>query len=238
MFTRLSSLFLFTSLLASPLQADTVHIMADRDNTLIEFEAGKTANGSGPSFFTGHTNQAEFGIRRGLVRFNVAAALPENALIDSVSLKLYQSSGNSTSSAVSVHRVLSDWGEGASVATGGKGVAAAADDATWLHTYYDYDYWVQQGGHFVPHASATAIVGGKGYYTWESTVHMVNSVRMWLHAPEHNYGWLVMGDEETLGSVKSFFSSECVDARVDARYLCGDSNQRPMLTIEYHLPGE
>jgi hypothetical protein len=227
MFTRLSSLFLFTSLLASPLQADTVHIMADRDNTLIEFEAGQTANGSGPSFFAGHTNQAEFGIRRGLVRFDVAAALPENALIDRAFVSLYQSSGNTVPSAVSLHRVLADWGEGASFSSGGSGAPAEENDATWQHTFYAYDYWVKEGGHFIPHASAIATVGGKDFFTWQSNANLVNDVRLWLHAPQQNYGWLVMGNEETRGSVKRFTSREGAD-----------SNQYPMLTIEYHLPGE
>lgn len=238
MFIRLSSLFLFTCLLASPLQADMVHITADRDATLIEFNAGEAANGSGPSFYAGHTNQENFGIRRALLHFDVASALPENALIDSVSLKLYQSSGNAEEGAFSLHRVLSDWGEGASVATGGSGAPVEDNDATWLHTFYDYDYWVQQGGLFVPHASATTMIRGKGFYTWENTVYLENNVRLWLHAPEHNYGWLVMGDENTRGSVKSFYSRECVDAAVEDKYKCTGSDQRPMLTIKYHLPGE
>jgi hypothetical protein len=235
---RILSTLLLTCLTALPAFAGMVTIPADRDATLIEFEAGERANGSGPSFFAGHTNQEEFGTRRGLVRFDVAAALPENALIDGASLRLYQSSGNAEPSAVSLHRVLSDWGEGASIATGGQGVLAEPGDATWLHTFYDYDYWVQQGGHFIPHASATAMVGGKAFYQWENIVHLENDVRLWLHAPQQNYGWLVMGDEDTGGSVKSFYSRECVDADVDDRRKCADSNQRPMLTIEYHLPGE
>lgn len=238
MFMRISSLFIFACLAVSPLQADTIRIPADRDATLIEYNAGDTANGSGPSFFTGHTNQAEFGVRRALLHFDVAAALPANALIDSVSLVLYQSSGNAEEGTFSLHRVLSDWGEGASIATGGSGAAAENNDATWLHTFYDYGYWVQEGGHFVPYASATAMVHGKGYYSWESTVHLENNVRFWLQAPEHNFGWLVMGDEETRGSVKSFYSRECLDVAVDIKYKCGDSDQRPMLSIEYHLPGE
>jgi hypothetical protein len=236
MFTRLSSLVFLTCLAALPAFADMAHIQADRDTTLIEFseitqegcpiEAGDVcANGSGPYFFTGNTNHA--GIRRGLVRFNVAARLPENAIIDAASLRLYQSSGNAEPSAVSLHRVLSDWGEGESSATGGQGAPAEPNDATWLHTFYDHLYWVQEGGHFVPHASATAMVRGNGSYTWENTVHLENNVRFWLHAPEHNFGWLVMGDEYTRGSVKRFASRNS-----------GNSTQRPVLTVEYHLPGE
>lgn len=236
---RILSTILLACLAAMPVLAEMVVIPADRDATLIEDAEGDVANGSGPSFFSGHTNQAKFGIRRGIVRFDVASALPADALIDSASLRLYQSSGNAEPGTVSLHRVLSDWGEGASIATGGKGVSAEHGDATWLHTYFDYDYWVQQGGHSVPYASASLTVGGKEFYTWESTVHLVNNVRLWMHAPQQNYGWLVSGDEDTPGSVKSFYSRECVNAVVDdVRHLCKDSKQRPVLIVEYHLPGE
>jgi len=226
MFKMLST-FLLTCLTTLPAFADMVHITADRDNTLIEFEAGQTSNGIGPSFFAGHTNQAEFGIRRGLVRFDVAAALPDNALIDRAFVSLYQSSGNAEPDAVSLHRVLADWGEGASFSAGGSGAPAEENDATWLHTFYEYDYWVKEGGHFIPHASATATVDGKDYFTWQSNTHLVNDVRLWLHAPKQNFGWLLMGDEETRGSVKRYTSREGAN-----------SNQHPMLTIEYYLPGE
>ncbi len=55
---------------------------------------------------------------------------------------------------------------------------------------------------------------------------MVNNVRYWLHHPERNFGWLVMGDEDSGGSAKRF------DSREGAI-----SNQHPVLTVEYHLPG-
>jgi len=206
--------------------AEMVHIPADRDATLIEDAGGGAANGLGP-LFAGHTNQQLFGVRRALVRFDVASALPENAIIDRVFLSLYQNSSNTEPSSVSLHRVLGDWGEGASFSNGGSGAAAEPGDATWMHTFYDYDYWVQQGGHFVPVASAAAAVGGKDFYTWQSTVHMVNNVRHWLHDQSRNFGWLIMGDEDTRGSVKRYASRES-----------GDSDQQPMLTIEYHLPGK
>ena len=221
-----------------PAFADIVHIPADQDTTLIEDADGALSNGAGPAFFAGRTNQSMFSIRRALLRFDVAAALPENALIDRVFLTLYQGSNNVTPSDVSLHLVLADWGEGASFSGGGGGAAAEPGDATWLHTFHDYDYWVQQGGLFVPHASATTIVLGKGFYTWASTVFLENNVLLWLQAPEHNYGWLVMGDEDTRGSVKSFYSRECFDAAVEDKYKCAGTDQRPMLTIEYHLPGE
>jgi hypothetical protein len=218
---------IFTSLITLPAFADMVHIPADRDTTLIEDAEGDAANGSGPAFFAGRTNQSLYSIRRAVVRFDVASALPQNAVIDRVFLTLYQGSNNEQPSDVSLHRVLADWGEGASFSGGGGGAPAEPDDATWLHTFYDYDFWVQQGGHFVPHASATATIAGNDFYTWQSTVQMVNNVGLWLHNPERNFGWLLMGDEDTGGSVKRFASREGAD-----------SNQHPMLSIEYHLPGE
>lgn len=225
MFKILPTLLL-SSLAAMPALADMAYIPADRDTTLIEDASGATSNGFGPSIFAGHTNQSMYGIRRALLRFDVASALPEDAIIDKVYLSLYQSSGNAEPGDFNLHRVLGDWGEGASFATGGGGAAAEDGDATWLHSFYDYDYWVHQGGHFVPHASSTATVGGKDFHTWQSTNHMVNNVRHWLHDPERNFGWLVMGDEDTRGSVKRFSSRES-----------GNSDQQPMLIVEYHLPG-
>ena len=224
---RILSTILLTCLTATSVFADMVHIPADRDATLIEDAEGDIANGIGPAFFVGQTNQSAFGARRGLIRFGVAAALPENALIDRAFLSLYQNSGNAEPSTVSLHRLLDDWGEGASFSAGGKGAPAEPGDATWLHTFYDVQYWVQEGGQFIPRTSATAVVGGTDFYTWQSTTHLVNDVRLWLHAPQQNFGWLVMGDEDSKGSVKRFDSREGLT-----------SGQHPILTVEYHLPGE
>jgi hypothetical protein len=207
--------------------AGEVNIPADRDTTLIEDAEGDVANGSGPNIFVGHISQAVFGIRRGLLRFDVAAALPEDAIIDRVSLRLYQNSNNPEPGVIRLHRVLSDWGEGKSSKSGGRGAAAEADDATWLYTFYDHRNWTRPGGHFFPDASATGVVKDKDFHTWKNTDKLVNDVRLWLHTPQQNFGWLLMGDEDTHGSVKRFASREGKE-----------SNQHPMLSIEYHLPGE
>jgi len=224
---RLLSIFLLTCLAAAPVFADMVHIPADRDNTLIEDADGALSNGAGPAFFAGRTNQSLFSIRRALVRFEVASAVPADAIIDRVFLTLYQGSNNAEPSDVSLHRVLADWGEGGSMSGGGGGAPAESGDATWLHTFHDYDYWVRQGGHFVSRTSGSATVAGNDFYTWQSTNHMVSDVRYWLSHPERNFGWLLMGDEGNGGSVKRF------DSRT-----APNGNQHPMLTIEYHLPGE
>lgn len=223
---------IFPTLLASFLMtasafASEVNIPADRDTTLIEDAEGDLANGAGPNLFVGHTNQAEFGIRRGLLRFDVAAALPGNAIIDRVSLRLYQNSSNPEPGTVTLYRVLDDWGEGKSSKTGGRGAPAEPADATWLHTFYDHRHWSHPGGHYLTDVSTTADVNDKNHYIWKSTDSLVNDVRLWLRAPQQNFGWLLMGDEVTRGSVKRFASHESKER-----------NQHPMLSIEYHLPGE
>lgn len=221
---RILTTLLLTCLTALPAFADMVDIPADRDVTLIEDPDGALANGSGLSIFAGRTGQEVGGIRRALIRFDVAANLPENALIDSATLTLYLNKGNSGQTTVSIHRVLSDWGEGGSSSNGGGGAPAQDHDATWLHTFYDYDYWVQAGGHFIPHAGATQMVGATGFYDWSDNTNLVNDVRLWLKAPGQNFGWLVMGDEDALRTVMRF----------DSR----DGSNPPVLTVEYHLPGE
>lgn len=224
---RLLSIFLLTCLAVAPVSAEWVDIPADRDATLIESTDGSSANGSGPSMFAGHTNQELFGVRRALVRFDVASELHADAIIDSVYLTLYENRLNLDPVEVSIHRVLSDWGEGASFSNGGSGALSQPDDTTWLHTFYDYDYWSHQGGNFAPKASATTTVGGNDFFTWQSTKQMAKNVRHWRNNPSRNFGWLIMGDEYTRGSVKSFASR-----------TAGNISQQPVLTIEYHLPGE
>jgi len=219
---------LISSLMAAAVFAGEVNIPADRDATLIEDAEGDVASGSGPTLFAGLTNQPAFGKRRGLIHFDVVAVLPENAIIERVSLRLYQNSSNPEAGVISLHRVLNDWGEGRSSRAGGRGAPAEPEDATWLHTFYDRNHWPHAGGgHFSPDASAAEEITDKGSHVWKSTGKLVGDVRLWLRTPQRNFGWLLLGDEDTRGSVKRFASRESKE-----------SNQHPVLHIEYRLPGE
>lgn len=215
-------------LLAGPAAlAETVTVEADRDATLIEHPDGALANGSGPAMFAGHTAQAAGGIRRALVRFDVAGALPARAVIDRVTLRLTLMPSNVGARAIRLHRVLADWGEGASSATGGGGAPAQPGDATWIHTFWDTEYWAQPGGLFAGRVSAQQVVDDPGAYTWADTEHLAQDVRLWNAAPWMNFGWILIGDELSIQSSKNFASREAPDPSV-----------RPMLEIDYHLPGE
>lgn len=218
---------LVTLLIALPAAAETVTIEASRDATLIEDPDGAWSNGSGAFFFAGRTNQPQNGVRRALLYFDVAAVLPRNAIVESASLTLYMSPSNSEIRALRLHRLLADWGEGPSSSSGGGGAPSEPGDATWLHTFYDQEFWAHSGGQFLGRASARREVGESDFYTWESTRHTLQDVRLWSSAPQRNFGWVLIGDETARQTAKSFASREHPDATA-----------RPRLEIRYRLPGD
>ena len=55
------------ALLSLPSAAETVLIPASHDATVIEDPDGALANGSGPFFFAGRTNQEQDSVRRGVL---------------------------------------------------------------------------------------------------------------------------------------------------------------------------
>jgi hypothetical protein len=209
-----------------PAASETLTLEASRDATLIEDPDGSLANGAGPVFFVGHTAQSENGIRRALLSFDVAAALPRGAIIESVSLRLFMTPSNPEPRPIRLHRVLADWGEGPSARSGGGGATALPGDVTWLHTFWDYDFWVQSGGQFLGRASAALVVAGPGYYSWSDVPHLAQDVRLWNEAPARNFGWILTGDETTRQSSKSFASREHPDPAL-----------RPILVITYRTAG-
>jgi len=209
--TQAEALFLFLLFGALPVWAETVFVRADRDTTLIEDPDGAFSNGAGPAFFVGQTNQAAGSLRRGLVRFDVASALPQGAIVESVTLHLTALPGNPGVSLVRLSRVLADWGEGASFSTGGRGAPSEPGDATWIHTFYDTDFWNHTGGQFVRGASEAFVVNGPGEYLVMSDPKMLADVRLWKAAPSHNFGWILIGDEGRPQSVQPFASRESPD---------------------------
>jgi len=214
-------------LVAVPAAAETVVIEADRDATLIEDADGAWANGSGPVFFAGRTNENQGGVRRAVLRFDVAGALPPRAIVEEARLTLFATPSNSSLAGYRVHRMLAAWSEGASSSSGGIGAPSLPGDVTWLHTSYAAEFWIHNGGHFDGRFSSAADVGNSGFYVWPSTRHMVRDVREWLDAPQRNHGWILIGDETTRQTVKSFASREALDPDL-----------RPVLEVDYRLPDE
>ncbi len=206
-------------------------LAAERDNTLYEDAEGTLSNGAGPYLFAGETQNA--GTRRAVLAFDVNT-LPEGALITGVSLRLHVSKIPPAQGAYefALHRLIADWGEGASNAggAGGNGTLAQSGDATWIHRFYEEDaasalLWATPGGDFVAAPSATASVGDVGEYEW-SSAGMVADVQAWVDDPSVNFGWVLVGNEEEAQSAKRFDSRENPNEAV-----------RPVLVVDYVPPG-
>ncbi len=214
-------LLLGVFLTSAAVQADIVQLQASRDNTLYDINDGLLSNGGGDFFFAGMT--AIDTRRRGIVAFD-HSALPAGATILSASVTLSMSKTITGVQMVELHRVLSDWGEGATNAPGEEGIGAPAQtgDVTWQHTFFPGSLWAAEGGDFDPTASASQIVSVVGFYTWASTPGLVADVQAWVDDPASAYGWLVLGNEGAPGTAKRFDSSENL---VVAR--------RPVLTVEF-----
>ncbi len=212
-------------LVATAALADDVSLTPFKDNTLYESPLGDLSNGRGQHVFAGASGTSED--RRALLAFDVAAAIPAGSRIDGATLRLHMSRTISGPFAVSVHRVLADWGEGESDAAGAEGAGgeAQANDATWLHTFFDQSFWHTPGGDFDPAGRAMTIVGDIGFYSWSSP-GLVSDVQAWLDSPQTNLGWLLLGgDEGELSTSKRFDSRDHLDPLL-----------RPMLTIQYTIP--
>jgi photosystem II stability/assembly factor-like uncharacterized protein len=199
----------------------SVSINPSKDNTLYEYVVadGDRSNGVGDYFFAGKT--ATGLIRRGALAFDIAGSIPAGSTITSVSLSMHMSRTLlETAQTVELHKLLADWGEGTSDASGeeGDGAPATTNDATWRHGFYDTIFWATQGGDFSNTVSASQSVGAIGDYTW-SSVQMVADVQSWLDNPVNNFGWLVLGNESASTTAKRFDTRE--------------RTSPPVLTIEY-----
>ncbi len=219
------------TLAVTPGSGQSVTLEPTKDNTLYESAAGNLSNGSGTGFFVGRTNQipADGPLRRALLAFDVAGNVPAGAVITSASLQLRQSQGTSFANDISIFRVLVDWGEAGSVSAGGgggMGGAAQTGDATWTSNFFGSSLWASTGGDFDPVARATTTVADVGFYTWASTPGLVADVQAWLDTPAGNFGWILIGEEGLAGRAKRFATREV-----------GDPASRPLLTIDYVMPG-
>jgi hypothetical protein len=216
-----------TLLPATPaILAGSVEITPIRDCTLIEDPEGALGNGSGPHLFAGRNSAPSNSIRRALLQFDVAGQIPSGSVVTGAVLTLHMSQTNAGAEIVSLHRVVAEWGEGASWASGGSGAPSEPGDATWIHTFHEGGFWGHAGGDLTA-SSASAVVDGPGYYAWVSTTGMVADVQGWLDDPAGNHGWLLRGNEAASSTVKRFDSREHDDGAV-----------RPVLTVEFARAGD
>ncbi|MBV9209709.1 MAG: hypothetical protein JOZ52_03715, partial [Acidobacteria bacterium] len=156
-------------------------VQVKKDNTIIESPNGDLSSGKGSTIFVGRTGQAENSIRRGLIAFDIAKVIPRGSKIISVVLTMTATKGAGANRSgggggagagagqmkrqVTLHRLTSDWGEGASSSEGGRGASALKGDATWLHSFYPDKMWSQPGGDFAAEESASQSAVPTGVYS-------------------------------------------------------------------------
>ena len=200
-------------------RATTVTLDAVEDNTIFSETFAQLSNGQGPFLYSGRN--ANDNLRRALLSFDLSA-IPAGSTITSATLTLAMDrTPTNDAFDFSLHRLLENWGEGASNAgtPGGNGAPAQAGDATWTFAIFPGTAWSTPGGTFAATASATTSVGIIGSYQWTSP-QMIADVQNWLNNPATNFGWLLKDDESAFPA-KRFISAE------------GTAGSRPALVVTY-----
>jgi len=201
----------------------TTNLNPAKDNTLFEDVNGTLSNGAGPGFFAGRTVQGSNEIRRGLIMFDIAAAVPASATVTAATLTLNVSkvANASFNEETELRRANVDWGEGATVGElgggmGGAGGIALPGDATWTHSFSPNTTWSSVGGDFSNVVSASTRVGDVGSYDW-SDAQLTADIQDMLDSAHNNFGWFILGNESASQTARRF----------DSR----DSANPPVLTI-------
>lgn len=211
--------------LAVTVSADEVVLSPSKDTT-IYFES-ENSNSGGSHLFSGATASRNGGAsRRLLLGFDVAGSVPANATITeaSLSLTVNRVPGNAITNSFGLHTLTQDWIEGSTDATGqeGLGGATVGNDTTWTLT--GVTNWNTPGGDFIVEASGSTEVAGRGTYNWSSP-GIVSDIQSWLNNGD-NFGWILIGDEDTPRTAKRFASR-----------TNDDETSRPTLTIQFELAG-
>ena len=217
--------------------SDTVTLRPVADTALYQNEPDNNLGGEFtiPVGATETNNAGGFDINRGLVKFDIAAAVPSNASISSVMLsvtvvRVPAAATPDTDSIFSLQRMLRIWGEGTNQSNIGSpsGSLAEAGQATWKARFYPNVLWSVPGAaapvDFTNTVSATTFIRGTNTYTFNSTSILVADVQAWLNNPTANFGWILRSENE----IKEF-----TNRRFASRE---DTTNAPSLLIEYSLP--
>ena len=100
--------------------ADSIVVPASRDTTVYSGDASSFANGGGEGIFAGLNGLDQ--MQRSLLTFELPA-LPAGAVLQSVTLTLHMEKAAvaSEEAQIAIHRLLTDWGEGRSRGSKGRG---------------------------------------------------------------------------------------------------------------------
>jgi len=198
-------------------------IIPDADTSLFEYRA---LNNLGASDLAAGSIGVDTNRSRALMHFDVAAALPKDAVVTGASLLLHVSrspGGTDAGSLFQLHRLLKSWGEGNK--GGLTGLPAEAGEANWFSRFYPNKNWTVPGAaapdDFVAEFDDQQIVNAYGWYRFEA---LAETARAWQEHPERNFGWILVGVAEDLP-----YTARRFDARESPVYP-------PTLRIEYVQP--
>jgi len=141
---------------------------------------------------------------RGLLLFDLASAVPQDAKVLSATLQfevVFEPQTPQIQSGIfSLHQMLTDWGEGtqapANPIAPGLGAPALPGEATWNTPFFGSDAsWGAPGGladvDFVAIASATTVIEDLDLYQFDSLPRVIGDVQTWVANPDENYGWMM-----------------------------------------------
>jgi hypothetical protein len=177
------------------------------------FEYTPDFNSGQSSLVAGRTQQSP-GRARALMKFPVASAIPSNAVVTSVQLKLYVSKEASAGGVLSVFdltRMLKDWGEGIQSGGGGGG-PASTNELTWNSSFHGVSLWQVPGAVGVTDSilvSSASTPLTNGQLNFASSPGSVADVKLWIQQPGTNFGWMLRSqDETTPRTAHRFYSRE------------------------------
>jgi hypothetical protein len=229
-----------TGVSPSNVLAVTVTLGAGKVATIFENQPDNSI-GRGPAVFVGDDSNSS--PRRGLIDFNIAANVPQGAIITSAQLTLFLADvagsdaggiGDSTPRTIELHRLTSGWAHGptglgvTTIAGTDQGFPAIPPGPTWNERRYQQNQpWNKPGGDFTPAVSASTVVSQNvnAPYTWLSTPTLVADVQSMLNSPSLNYGWILLNTNESGSQTyRAFYTKDWSDPAM-----------RPQLQLTYDV---
>jgi hypothetical protein len=208
--------------------ADEVNLSPVADTSLFSRFSDNNLGGLTTVPLGGINSAGEEG--RVLLRFNVAGAVPANAKITNVTLRINvtkEPSGGG-SDPIDVHRVLVSWNEGKQNA-GNTGDVAATGESSWLARSKGTLNWKSPGGlagtDFASAASGSFAIDNPGAYSVSGQAGMIADVAAWIADPTKNFGWMLRSHPPVAtGSAKRVATRE------------GTASVAPRLTVGFTVP--
>jgi hypothetical protein len=178
-------------------EAETVSVPPSADTCL--FELDPTFNFGGQRDVVAGTLGSQVGATRSraLYKFDIAAVLPVGAEITSARFKIdvVRTPTGKRNSTFSLHRVLSDWGEGNKRGDNPGGAEAEAGESTWEARFHPDQPWSVPGGafgtDFAQDASAERTILDNGAYVFEFNATGLDDLRYFASNADQNFGWML-----------------------------------------------